>query len=74
MEKPSHICPVNGCRARVAHNMLMCGEHWSLVPKAIANEVWRTFRTGRGGIAHTMAMRRAIESVDDQIRQGELKL
>lgn len=42
-----HHCHAEGCRVAVPPEMLMCKRHWFMVPKALREEVWRTYRPGQ---------------------------
>lgn len=42
-------CPIggpglNGCGRTVRSGHLMCGHHWSKVPRDLQSDVWRTWR------------------------------
>lgn len=37
-------CPVPGCEQYRDGGMLMCRDHWRLVPQPLRDEVWRTHR------------------------------
>ncbi len=55
-------CPVPGCRAQIDPSRLMCRSHWYVVPKHIRDQVWATWRSGRGAhsIEHQDMVRIAI--------------
>jgi hypothetical protein len=40
-------CSANGCQAMVAPSLLMCGQHWRMVPYAIQTRVWQHYRKGQ---------------------------
>ena len=44
---PPHRCHAKGCTREVPPSMLMCRKHWFMVPKALRDEVWRTYRRGQ---------------------------
>jgi hypothetical protein len=42
-----HRCHAEGCTRRVPPNLLMCKPHWFMVPSAVRDEVWATYRRGQ---------------------------
>ena len=44
---PPHLCHAVGCPKAVPPKMLMCFRHWSMVPRNLQAEVWRTYREGQ---------------------------
>lgn len=46
-EPREHHCHAIGCPIEVPPEMLMCKKHWFMVPKAIRNAVWKTYRPGQ---------------------------
>lgn len=40
----THHCHATGCLVRVNPEMLMCRRHWFMVPKALRDMVWSTYR------------------------------
>lgn len=38
-------CPLEGCTGKRKRTELLCPTHWFDVPKALRDEVWRTYRT-----------------------------
>lgn len=42
-----HKCAARGCTAQVSIRLLMCVQHWRLVPADVKTRVWRAF-AGRG--------------------------
>lgn len=45
--RDAHHCHALGCKTKVPPEMLMCKKHWFMVPKALRDEVWRTYRPGQ---------------------------
>lgn len=43
----AHVCHAMGCKVVVDPALLMCKKHWRMVPKRIAQEVWRHYRPGQ---------------------------
>lgn len=43
----SHHCHARGCPVEVPPRLLMCKRHWRLVPKALKDQVWATYRPGQ---------------------------
>jgi hypothetical protein len=56
-------CPVEGCQARIARQLLVCRVHWRLVPPDLKREVWRAYQNGEG-ILHDAYRRAAAAAVD----------
>jgi len=52
-----HHCAVPGCTRNISIDKLMCHLHWSMVPAAIARDIWRTWR--KRGLAREYAEARA---------------
>ncbi len=42
-----HHCHWPGCERQVPPAMWGCGHHWFRLPKALRDEIWRTFRPGQ---------------------------
>lgn len=64
-----HTCHAKGCNKAVAPKYLMCGRHWSMVPKPQQAEIWRHYRPGqeedkRPSAAYVTVMKAAIDAVD----------
>jgi len=61
----SHRCPGPGCGAQVPDHLLMCKPDWRRVPINLRDDVWATWRNGRGrGMAdHSAAMQAAVNSL-----------
>ena len=45
----AHRCAAPGCQTYVGRTRLMCGRHWTAVPKPLRDEIMRTWDP-RGGI------------------------
>lgn len=62
----NHQCHANGCGVKLPRRMLMCGEHWRLVPHSLREEL-RAATRGRCGNAFYLpffeAAARAVECV-----------
>ena len=43
----NHHCHARGCKTKVPPEMLMCKDHWKMVPKSIQRRVWATYRPGQ---------------------------
>lgn len=43
----SHHCHARGCLVEVAPELLMCRDHWKLVPKRLQVAVWKHYRPGQ---------------------------
>lgn len=44
---PPHRCHARGCSIPVKPQMLMCLQHWRMVPQTIQRAVWATYRAGQ---------------------------
>jgi hypothetical protein len=42
-----HLCHAVGCKRPCPPRMLMCKAHWRIVPKALQDAVWATYRPGQ---------------------------
>ncbi len=81
-----HRCAVPGCQADIPRHLLMCMDHWRMVPSPVQREVtaaWRAVRTsmkvaGRPSLslcrAHSQAAAKAVDEVLAKAnrRQAEL--
>lgn len=43
----NHVCHAKKCTTPVPPKMLMCKQHWYMVPKALRDRVWATYRKGQ---------------------------
>jgi hypothetical protein len=44
---PVHLCHVRTCHVAVAPEMLMCANHWAMVPLDLRRAVTRYYRPGQ---------------------------
>lgn len=70
-----HRCAVPGCQADIPRHLLMCMDHWRMVPAPVQREVtgaWKAVKNsrtelGRPGLAqcraHSVAAARAVDEV-----------
>lgn len=63
-----HTCHAQGCETEVPPAMFMCRRHWFMVPKAMRDEIWRTYRRGQEitktpSLEYLDAARSAIQAV-----------
>ena len=42
-----HTCHATGCTVAVPPEMWGCRRHWFMVPKAIRDRIWQTYRAGQ---------------------------
>ena len=42
-----HHCHARGCDQAIAPRLLMCSRHWRMVPKALRDALWATYRVGQ---------------------------
>jgi len=68
-----HKCPVDGCTVEVPHEMLMCYQHWKLVPATLKKAVWREYYRGPQSAAHLAACALATEAVNNLTKRSILK-
>lgn len=61
-------CYARGCCAKVADRFLMCGEHWALVPDAVAREVYRCAFGKASPRDYVAAIQRARDAVAEHDR------
>jgi hypothetical protein len=45
----NHHCHANDCRVPTNPKLFMCGRHWAMVPVAMQDKVWSTFRKRSAG-------------------------
>lgn len=74
----THTCHARGCPTAVRPTLLMCARHWRLVPNAIQQEVYATYRRGqcddrRPSLAWHEAASAAIGYVALEEKQGLTK-
>lgn len=72
-----HTCPIEGCGAQIKRHLLMCRQHWRMVPRDVSKDVlrtWDAFRTTRNRDerrlalqAYTLARAQAIRAVNDKV-------
>jgi hypothetical protein len=60
-----HKCPVDGCAIQVPADKLMCLEHWSLVPKALGDTLYRAYRSAPHSNVHYAAMQACTDHVNN---------
>ncbi len=58
-------CPIPRCDDQIDPSRLMCRRHWYMVPKALRDRVWATWRSGQGAFSreHQDAVRLAVTAV-----------
>ena len=66
-----HNCHARDCTTLVSPRLLMCRRHWRMVPQALQDEVWRTYRQGQEldkdpSMAYIQAAKAAIAAVAHQ--------
>ncbi len=47
LAKTPHQCHVPGCGKIIPPSLLMCWNHWRLVPKPLKDDVWAHYRRGQ---------------------------
>lgn len=63
-----HTCHAQNCERAVPPKLLMCGNHWRMVPHGLQRAVWATYRPGQEidkcpSADYLKAARAAIEAV-----------
>jgi hypothetical protein len=64
--KSTHECAAPGCTRVISRSLLMCGEHWRMVPQSIQRSVYHHYRNG-GAAEYLAARQSAIDSVSRQL-------
>ena len=66
-------CAAHGCERTVQRGQLMCKGHWFSLPKAMRDDVWRTWRTcqrhWRGRTDHAQQLRE-VRAYRDAVRHA----
>jgi hypothetical protein len=42
-----HTCHWPGCGHEIPASLFMCKKHWFALPRALRQEIWRTYRSGQ---------------------------
>jgi hypothetical protein len=71
LRRAAHRCHALGCTIEVPPRMLMCRRHWFLVPKALRDRVWATYRAGQERSKDPS--REYLEAADAAIRAVAVK-
>ncbi len=58
------------CGAEKRAGDAFCYSHWMALPKALRDEVWRTFRAGQGSAAHIAALTECYVFLSAPIPEG----
>ena len=45
----AHTCHATGCMVPVPPQLFMCRRHWFMLPHAMRNRIWSTYREGQEG-------------------------
>lgn len=68
---PTHTCPIDGCTSRLAYEVLMCRDHWAMVPLELRRKVahtWGAANKGRASWLEYLEVRQsAIDAVVAQL-------
>lgn len=60
-------CGIGACERRKQPWQFCCPFHWRRLPKALRDEIWRTYKLAAGSAAHLAALdegRRVLEAAD----------
>ena len=67
MKPQTHTCAAIGCQQTIRAPLLMCVDHWRMVPAATRRQVWGAYhrlqRDPSAAEAHWRAVREAIDAV-----------
>jgi len=68
----NHECPADRCSRSVPSHMLMCRNHWFMVPKPLRDDVWDAYAggSGVGSDAHNEAIMAAIDAVNAKLGEA----
>ena len=69
-----HRCAAEGCTKEISRGLLMCIDHWRMVPHATQLEVkraWRAFQSA--GITERKAYLDAVKRAVAAVREREIK-
>ena len=70
--RDAHHCHARGCKVHVPPEMLMCKRHWYMVPKAIRDRVWATYRPGQcEDMQFSQAWSDAVDAAIQAVAQKE---
>lgn len=56
----AHTCHAIGCDVPVPRKMLMCRQHWRLVPRAAQQAVWAAYELGQERTGETTEVYRMV--------------
>lgn len=65
-----HREPQLVCGAEKRNGDAFCYSHWMALPKALRDDVWRTFRAGQGSEAHIAALTQCYVFLSAPIEAG----
>ncbi len=63
-----HRCQATACQEKIPSTFLMCRKHWFMVPAAIRDQIWATYknRSKHPSEEYMDAYRKAVNAVDKQ--------
>lgn len=67
----AHTCHAIDCQRNIPPAMLMCGQHWFMVPRKLRDQVWATYRDGQCNMfnpssAYCQAAKEAVIAVAEK--------
>jgi hypothetical protein len=65
--KARHKCPVEDCVLFCDWHVLMCRNHWFMVPVPVRNLIWKLWDNGRMQDGYHNARREAIDTVNAKL-------
>ena len=74
-----HCCKAVGCAAQVPRGVLMCRNHWRMVPLDLQRLIWRRWKAvlrneHNSVVLYRAAVNAAVEAVEAEERQFNLLL
>lgn len=64
----THECPANLCRVELPRHLLMCVDHWHMVPFDLSRAVIREWNLGNPTRLHRGLSLRAVKAVNDYLQ------
>jgi hypothetical protein len=70
-DEGTHRCPAKRCPRQVPDHLLMCGEHWRMVPGPVQRSVNRAWQGGAGRYSTELmaAQAAAVRVVNERLER-----
>lgn len=65
-------CAAVGCQHSITRPLLMCMDHWRMVPKAVQRQVWAAYRRLSTDPTAYITHARAVQAAVDAVRGKQL--